>query len=52
MGVEEREKIMEFYERDQVPVCTLTITPWWLQYDVPQGFLHDVYLSLNNLIVD
>lgn len=44
MGFEEREKIMEFYERDLVPACTLIIKTWWLQYDIPQGFLQDVFL--------
>lgn len=44
-GFEEREKIMEFYERvSGARMHANYLRPGGLQYDIPQGFLQDVFL--------
>lgn len=48
MRFEEREKLMEFYERIVGLECMQIISPWWCQSDLPLGLLNDIYIFINN----
>lgn len=47
---EEREKLMEFYERvSGARLHASYIRPGGVAADIPEGFLNDLFLLLNNL---
>lgn len=48
MRFEEREKLMEFYERIVEQECMQIISSWRRQSDLPLGLLNDIYIFINN----
>lgn len=48
MRIEEREKLMEFYERIVVQECMQIISSWRGQSDLPLGTLDDIYIFICN----
>ena len=50
---EEREKLMEFYERvSGARMHAAYFRPGGLQVDIPKGLMDDVYMFMNSLLYD